>query len=301
MLIKRAQFVALFFSLGLGLALLLMIATQDIAFAWSTTLQVSPQGFHSVLVCVSSPWSFYFPSAVPSLELIEQSHYFRLGDNLSQKMINDASSLGAWWKFLLCATIFYAIFLRFCLYLLSVLGFQLAITKSILSMEGVKQILEDMNEPIISTHAIESMDSYEVVHTGELQIIDAFRDSYNGVQGWAMPVEKLLVLNDILSINSQVLYEVGGTNSLKVDSEIIAKSQGEILLYVKGWEPPTMDFIDYLEELLIEVDRVTVMPIGTEENSYIPMPKSIEVWSRKLALLEHNKVYFKHFTQGSDI
>ena len=39
--IKRSQLIAWFFSLGLLLALLGIVSTKDIAFAWSTTLQVT--------------------------------------------------------------------------------------------------------------------------------------------------------------------------------------------------------------------------------------------------------------------
>lgn len=108
--IKRSQLIALFFSLGLLLSLLLVVATKDIAFAWSTTLQISPEVFHSFLNTLAFPWRNWFPTAIPSLELIEQSQYFRLGDKLSSEMINNASKLGEWWKFLAMATLFMPLF-----------------------------------------------------------------------------------------------------------------------------------------------------------------------------------------------
>jgi hypothetical protein len=227
------------------------------------------------------------------MELIEQSHYFRLGDSLSQEMIGNASDLGQWWQFLLMATLFYALFLRLFVYGISTLGLHSAIEKSLLSLEGTKRLLEDMNEPIISTHSVEKVEKYEISQEGNLEIIEKVSKHYEIIQGWAMSQKQLMLINDSMSLSASTMYEVGGTNSLQEDSMIISKSHGKILLYVKAWEPPTMDFIDYLEELVEEVTQVIVLPIGTEDNGYIPIAKAIKVWERKLALFDNPKVSLK--------
>ncbi len=291
--IKRSQLIALFFSLGLLMALLLVVATKDIAFAWSTTLHVDAQAFHSFLNTLSLPWRSWFPSAVPSLELIEQSQYFRLGDTLSEEMINNASKLGEWWKFLAFATLFYAIVLRFLMYLLSVLGLRIAVKKSFLSLKDVDVLLRDMNEPIITTHAQVDGEKNEVSENGTLQTLEKLDASYDMVQGWAMSEEQLHVLNDSMQVISPLVYDVGGTNTLEEDREIIHKSSGEVLLYVKAWEPPTMDFMDYLEALLERVNKVVVVPVGMQEEQYSAEEKFVTIWARKLALLQSEKVWLK--------
>jgi hypothetical protein len=293
MVIKRSQFIALFFSMGLVLSLLFVIITKDIAFAWSTTLQMTPESFYAIVHLIALPWEWCFPETIPSLALIEQSHYFRLGDGLSQKMIANASHLGQWWQFLLMATLFYALFLRVLLYGLSVLGLNHAIEKSLLSLDGVNQLLDDMNEVIISTHSVEKVEKYEISQEGNLEVLEEVENTYEIVQGWAISEKQLIVINDAMFLTASTLYEVGGTNSLEEDTRIVSKSYGEILLYVKAWEPPTMDFIDYLEELLVKVERIIVLPIGTKENGYIPLAKGIKVWERKLALFDNPKVYLK--------
>ena len=291
--IKRSQSIALFFSLGLFIALILMVATKDIAFAWSTTLDVTPEAFHSFLDTLAFPWRSWFPSAVPSLELIEQSQYFRLGDGLSEEMIQHASKLGEWWKFLAFATLFYAIFLRLLMFLLATLGWHMAVKKSFFSLEGVRNLLRDMNEPIITTSAQEDSDEALVVKEGVLQTVQKLDASYDMVQGWAMSEDQLHVLNDAMQIITPLVYDVGGTNTLEEDAEIIHKSHGEVLLYVKAWEPPTMDFMDYLEALLARVDRVIVVPVGTQEHHYKADDKMIQIWIKKLAQLGSNKVWLK--------
>jgi len=291
--IKRSQLIALFFSLGLLLALLAMVVTKDIAFAWSTTLHVTPEAFHSFLNSIAFAWRDFFPSAVPSIELIERSQYFRLGDKLSEEMINNASQLGEWWKFLAFATLFYALLLRFIMYLFSSLGLSRAIKKSFLTLKGANRLLKEMNEPIITTRAVNDEEKFVPTEESYAQIIHALDASYDVVQGWAIPKEQLVVLNDSFSVIAPKFFEVGGANSFEEDNEVISKSQGEVLFFVKGWEPPTMDFVDYLQELSRKVDKVIVVPVGTAENNYEIKQHTIDVWDRKLSQLAEEKVWLK--------
>ena len=289
--IKRSQLIALIFSIGLLIALLAVVSTKDIAFAWSTTLQITPKSFYTFLNTLAFPWREWMPDAVPSLELIEQSQYFRLGDKLSEEMISHASRLGEWWKFLAMATLFYAIFLRFLMYLLASVGLRRAVKKSFMRLDGASALLRDMNEPIISTNATQNEDKFTSSSDDNVQIVNSLDTSYDVVQGWAMNMNQLSVMNDSMGVISPNMFEVGGTNSLHEDNEIISKSEGEVLLYVKAWEPPTMDFIDYLNELVEKVDKVVVYPVGTQENSYKASSKYIDVWRRKLNAIASKKVW----------
>ena len=291
--IKRSQIIALAFSFGLLLALLGVVATKDIAFAWSTTLSITPEAFHGFLNNLAFPWRGFFPSAVPSIELIEQSQYFRLGDKLSEEMIRNASKLGEWWKFLAFATIFYAIVLRFGMYLFSEFGLSRAIRKSFLTLDGVKRLLSEMNEPIISTHASLKEEQFVQGDMSYAQVLSSLDASYDMVQGWAISKDQLVVMSDSMHVISPKLFEVGGGNSLEEDSEIINMSHGEVLLFVKGWEPPTMDFVDFLEELAGHVDKVVICPVGTTEDGYSAEVKEVDVWARKLSTLNHKKVWLK--------
>ena len=293
LIIKRSQLLALMFSLGLLIALLGMVITKDIAFAWSTTLQVSPKEFHALLYTLAFAWRDFFPWAVPSVELIEQSQYFRLGEKLDTQMIQNASKLGEWWKFLAFATLFYAILLRFGMWLLSMFGFKKALKRSFLSLESASTLLKEMNEPIITTSAIEEKKNFVPKGSHYMQEVEDLDSSYDRTLGWAMSDEELTVLNDSMKVITPKAFDVGGTNSLEEDSEIISKCQGEVLFYVKSWEPPTMDFVDFLEALTEAVDKVILIPVGTAEDTYLPKSKELEMWGRKLQTLKNEKVWLK--------
>ena len=292
-ILKRSQIIVLFFSLGLLLSLLGVVVTKDIAFAWSTTLHISPEALHDFLTTLAFPWREIIPSAVPSLELIEQSQYYRLGEKLNEEMIAHASQLGEWWKFLAFSTLFYAIFLRILMFIFVSFGFNHALKQSLLTLKGVTKLLREINEPIISTHAKRKESTFTPNEKNYSQIVNSLDASYDSIHGWAIPHDELLLLGDSMQVIAPKYFEVGGANTFEEDAEVISKSHGEVLLFVKAWEPPTMDFVDYLTELAEKVDKVIVMPIGTEKREYDASDKEIDVWDNKLTILKNRKVWLK--------
>jgi hypothetical protein len=208
-------------------------------------------------------------------------------------MIKNASQLGEWWKFLAFATLVYALILRFFMYVLSCLGLHRAIRKSFLTLPGADKLLTEMNEPIISTHALKDEVIFIPTKESYVNIINRLDVSYDAIHGWALTKDNLVVLGDSMHVIAPQFFEVGGANSLEEDSEIIAKTHGEVLFFVKGWEPPTMDFVDYLEELSKKADKVLIVPVGTAENNYEIASSGVDVWDRKLTQISNAKVWLK--------
>jgi len=289
--IQRSQMLALAFSVGLLLALLGVVATRDVAFAWSTTLQVDAAAFHRFLETIALPWRSWMPSAVPSLELVEQSQYYRLGGELSREMIDHAAALGAWWKFLAMATLFYAVVLRALFWLLATWGMKRALKKATLALEGVEGLLRDMNEPLITTSSREDTDRSDVSKKGYTRMKEALLPRYESIQGWAIPKEKLRLLCDVMKVEAPTCVEVGGNNTLEEDQRIAQESRGEVLLFVKAWEPPTMDLMDYLEALSSQAASVTVVPVGTAHTDYHPKESDRAVWADRIAKADMAKVW----------
>ena len=293
LIIQRSQLIGLFFSLGLFVGLLMVVVSQDIAFSWSTTLHISPHGFHDFLTTLALPWQGLFPTAVPTLELIEQSHYFRLGERLTPQMINHASILGEWWKFLAMVTLFYAIFLRLGMLVFTSFELNRAIERAYLGSLDAQKLLRQMNQPMIKTDAPTSEPVFVQGEHLYPQTIGTFAPSYLMVQGWSFTQKELIVICDSLGITSDGYYEVGGANTIAHDDEVIAQSPLEVVLFVKSWEPPTMDFVDYLDDLTQKVERVIVAPVGTVAYKYQNKAEAFDIWARKLLDENHPKVWLK--------
>ena len=293
LIIQRSQLLALALSVGLLVSLVGIVTTRDIAFAWSTTLSISPEEFHTLLHSVAFAWRDLLPWAVPSVELVEQSQYFRLGEKLDIQMVENASKLGEWWKFLAISTLFYAIVLRLAMWLVSRYASHRAVVKSIMSMDGVSTLLSEINEPIISTMAVDSESSFTQDSSHYEHTRADIASSYSLSLGWSISMQELHLLQDSMGITTPKSYDVGGTNTLAEDTHIISQSSGDVVLLVKSWEPPTMDFVDFVEELTLRVDSITILPFGMVEDGYVSTDSDLDIWARKLQSIKGEKIWLK--------
>ena len=294
LVIRRSQELALSFSLGLFLALLGIVASRDIAFSWSTTLQITPEVFHHFLSLIALPWKEMLPQAVPSAELIEQSHYFRLGGKLNSGMIDHAALLGEWWKFLAMTTLFYALFLRFLLFLLASAGLKRAFGRAMLSIRGVRDLLREMEEPLIESESAATEQNFERDENLSRIATAALKTDYATVIGWALDEAAIVLHNEREGIKPTNIYEAGGLHSLEEDQEVVDAAAGDILLYVKSWEPPTMDFIDFIMALNGDKSRLIMLyPLGTPEAAYQATKEAFDIWAKKISGLKDHKIRMK--------
>ena len=294
MFLNRIQLFSLLFSFGLLIALVLMVIAKDIAFGWSTTLQISDESFQSILESIGFLWQPFLPNSIPSLELVEISHYFRLGERLDNQMIHNANKLGAWWQFLAMTTLVYAIFLRFIVWIFSRYGYQQQLNRDFLALKSVQRLLKEFTTPYVSTKSPKIEKHLEIIQeTEEEQITETPHQGYPHIIGWNFSISEMQLANDSKSIRSLSVETVGGSNSFRKDEQIANAIDGTVLLYVKSWEPPTMDFVDFLE-MLIEndkIDEIQLYPLGTVGRYYESDAKDIAVWKRKIQALKSERVW----------
>ena len=290
--LQRLQLFSFLFALGLFGALLLTIVSKDIAFAWSSTLAINPVTFQHILATLATPWQHIFPSAVPSLELIEMSHYFRLGDKLDANMVANANKLGTWWQFLAMATLTYALLLRLLFWLMMTLGFRRQLNKELYSLLGVKKLLHEFNTPFVSTESPKEEQHLPIKE--ELITSLSKRDTleYDALLAWNYAQNRLLLLQDSRTVKAKNWHVVGGKNSFLEDKNIVDGLGGSVLLYVKAWEPPTMDFMDFLEDVLANkaVSKVDISPLGTVDEAYEARVSDVAIWLKKLESIDSEKL-----------
>jgi len=294
--LNRLQLLSLLFSIGLFIALIFIVVSQDIAFSWSTTLDVDAKSFHDFLVALALPWREFFPSTIPSLELVEISQHYRLGVKLDHSMVEHADKLGAWWRYLAMATLFYAIVLRSLFYLFSLFKLQKVLEQEFLNLDGVTRLLREFRTPFVSTKAPEKekhLDIKEEQKTHVKELIDTIDDNYHNIVGWNFTSDEILLINDSKKLNASSINSVGGNHTFEEDESVAQEAKERVLLYVKSWEPPTMDFIDFLEELIANkrVEEIEVLLLGTLERGYSYSEKELAIWNRKIEGLGSRKVW----------
>jgi hypothetical protein len=115
-LFRHVQVAAVWFNLGALAVLLVEVTVTDLAFGWSTTLQLGPERFFQMCERLSAPWSHWFPDAIPSRELVQATQYFRLEGAYvgaaDGARIADPSLSGRWWPFLAACLVTYGLLPR---------------------------------------------------------------------------------------------------------------------------------------------------------------------------------------------
>jgi len=291
--INRLQLFSLIFSIGIFLALLIVVVSKDIAFGWTTTLQIDSETFYSILSAIGIWWRDLVPSAIPSVELIDMSHFFRLGERLDSSIVQNADKLGAWWKFLAMATLFYSIILRFLFWVFTNFLLKRELKKELLRLDGAKRVIHEFQTPYISTKSIDDEKHLVIDDNKKESIIKSKKERYSAILGWNFTIDEINLVNDSKGIEGLSLYQLGGGNSFDMDKRIIDSLSGVVLLYVKSWEPPTMDFLDTLE-LLVEnksITRVEILPVGLAKEFYQNSEEDLDVWRRKVGTIKSEKVW----------
>ncbi|MCG8428680.1 MAG: DUF2868 domain-containing protein, partial [Chromatiales bacterium] len=102
------QQLSLLFTIGMLLAFLLYLSVTDLAFGWSSTLDLTSAWIHRITSILAWPWQQLWPAASPSLELIEQTHYYRAAPAAAEQ----PALLGQWWPFLLMCLLTYVLLPR---------------------------------------------------------------------------------------------------------------------------------------------------------------------------------------------
>jgi hypothetical protein len=300
-LLRWSQLFAVSFQLTALVACLILVVFTDLAFGWSTTLttgdaRVDAQRIHRITSALATPWSWALDDAQPSLPLIEGSRYFRAAaEPLS---FADAARLGGWWKFVVLTIAVYGLLPRLLTFALATSQLRAAARAAVLAGPGLSAVLRRIHRARIQSAAIEPESPETRGRLGaEPNILSSPSASHiRVVINWAgVPVDDA-VLKDL--VPDAQLFEAGGTTSLSEDLALVkrigalnAAGDAALLIVVKAWEPPLMEFLDFLTALRNALSSsstmIIVLPVGLGNDSDLPAatPAQFKLWRDKLAAL----------------
>ncbi len=281
LILNRIQLLTISFLSGILVSLIVSVISKDLAFGWSSTLNISPKELYDFFQTISLPWSWLCHCGSPSLELIEKSQFFRLGGKLSKEYISHARLLGNWWQFLVFAIIFWGIFPRIILLFITKYFLNRAIDKSYLQNTKSKALLHNMNTQIVKTQA-DTKENSLPKNNNFINAESLDNSNISTIIGWAIDKNRLDIVLDYQNIKPKFTFLAGGNNTLEEDNEILHSLQEDPTIIIKSWEPPTNEFLDFIEELSKKCKKINILPIGTLHNSYIPAEKDIKIWNNKL-------------------
>ena len=291
-----SQLFAFSFNIGILLSVFFLVSFSDLAFVWSTTLNISNESFHQLLQTLSVPWAAFFPDAVPGAELVAKSRYYRLEEGSlagASGIPQLAVELGQWWPFLIAAVTAYGLLPRLLTLGISWFRFRHHLRRALCNLPGAPELLARMNSPLVSTmstepeHALSLSGGQAEVSSGEPHYsiscpIIVWSGACTDVDDMTGPLSAM-------GIEAQEFLQAGGRQTTEQDLELVESLCGRkpegIGILVKAWEPPMLDFLDFIRGIRRQCGQqrpVIVLLWGGQEGVYTA---DRETWRLTLAQL----------------
>lgn len=249
-----------------------MIATTDLAFGWSTTLDSDAmvQALQVNTGLLAAPWAWAWPAAVPDHELIQATGFMR-----AQGMAADfpADLSGRWWPFLIMCLTVYGLLPRLILMLLARWRRAAAARDAFTNMPGTSIVLARLAEPSQAAPGHHLPDAESEI-----------RNPHS-----AIPTPRVIAWADPPRVDSlHVDHEADGSHTHLGD--VVAGLAGDqpLLVITRGWEPPVAELFDYLAALREATNRtqpILLLPVGFDDTDHAapPTDSQLETWRRRAA------------------
>ena len=113
LLVGLSQAFGVAFNVAALATFLYLVAFSDLAFGWSSTLNLDAGTFHSFISVLAAPWEWAVSQGSPSLELLEHTRFFRLDSGrLIAAATPEPAVWGGWWLFLFLSVTVYGLLPR---------------------------------------------------------------------------------------------------------------------------------------------------------------------------------------------
>ena len=258
---------------GTFISLVVVMTGKHIALGWESTL-LDSSAIQTIINLISFPWSGIFPSAVPSLELIQNTQYFVTNN---QNVANN-TGLNSWIYFLAMSLAVWGFFPRVALLYLANKNLNRTLEKSILSDENAKKLLKFMNEEYRTTTQKTFEEQEQNEGDGELLKQLDITTEFTNILGWNFAdneFQAVLKSKKFKAISTNI---VGSSISMEEEKSIIKSIKNKVL-----------DLLDDISSKNIE--NIYIYPVGVSEKDFIAEYDDIKIWENKV--LSVSKKYKK--------
>ena len=267
--------------------LLYSVFFSDLAFAWSTTLDVESTEFATWVQRLAAPWSVLWTEALPTEAMVSATRYSRLtGSYLAGKReLTDPLVVGGWWAFLLCASATYGLLPRLLLLTFSRFQFSRTLRNLPLNTPDMDRVVARLRAPVVETRGestspglVQQQSDATPLHAGDgvgkVHLL-FWRDA---------PVSALRRVSSHFSARYQ--WTSSGYEELHPTAVRSSPKWGGVstalVLVAEGWEAPDKGFRRTLTELRQEA--------GTERSIFVALLGAegpiLQTWVRTLQGLQ---------------
>jgi len=277
-----SQIFAVAFHVAALATALVLVTFSDLAFGWSTTLQVNAGWLERVSEALARPWSPWLLHAVPDRALIEATQYYRGGGG----EVDGPASAG-WWRFTLLCMVCYGLAPRLVALGLAVWRQQRALGRAFAQLPGVAELRDRLEAFEVSTAAEESevAGTASAAHTSRPRLPRPERVQAVCWSGLALD-DSDCASRVRAALGAEIAARLdAGAGAALGDAELVAalvSAPEPPLFLVKAWEPPLAELLDLfgeLREALGEGRALFVLPVPG------PGGGGAEVWGRRLDTL----------------
>lgn len=290
-----SQRFALWFQLGAVAGAVVLTVFSDLAFGWTTTLDVAHEAFHRITSWISWPWSALWPDAVPSAALVESTRFFRL-ESTTSALGADAQLRTQWWPFVLACLVAYGLAPRIVTWLFAKRAFDRQLRAAIADFPGVRERWATADREHVSTQSpqrteaanpeLEAPPSETLtkLNLGAVHIVD-----WGGACGSLEQCQR--IVDASLSMEPRSFQPAGGNRSSAEDDQVVAVigehyRQGDaIMVLVRAWETPTMDLLDFVEALRHATDVKTTICVTILNDTDSEQRGDTSIWQQMLGRL----------------
>ncbi len=303
LLFRHVQVAAAWFNLGALAVLLIEVTVTDLAFGWSTTLQLGTERFFQLCERLSMAWSSWLPEAAPSFDLVRATQYFRLEGAYvgatEGARIADPSLTGQWWPFLAACLVTYGLLPRAALAVWSTLMVSLSLRTVPLDTPDITRLVARLAAPELRWSHGEDPGNVTPLGAGLDPVSATLRstpDSAVGVLWREAEIEQSMVADfSRRRYRASLRTPLGaaGGHDFAEDERFVASlgatDESLVLIVSEPWTVPDAALRRFIEEIRARGrSRPIVVALtegGTEEDAAI--------WAGYLAELRDPYLYFE--------
>lgn len=281
--IAFGQWFAIGYFIGVLVLSGLLVVFTDLAFGWSTTLELTSQAVHEVFTTVAWPWSFVVPAAVPDLSLVEASRWYRLEDTGVASA--RAAQLGRWWPFVMMTVLVYGLLPRLLLGVVAARAVRRATDRLLEEGPEVTALLDRLATPAVS---FEGPAAESGIQNGdhEPRLAALALDRVDVVIVWNNAVDDTNLASLWPQRQPPVirLSESQTADERESALRLLSDKPARVVVLTKGWEPPLLSFLDVMTEVRGATGSnavLLVVPLGP--SGQVVETADREVWANALA------------------
>ncbi|MEX1268267.1 MAG: DUF2868 domain-containing protein [Balneolaceae bacterium] len=256
------------YAMGALLWMIFNVTTTDLAFSWSSTLELEGENIHSITTVMSAPWSWILPAATVDLETVEATRFFRAGSSDIE-----STSSGRWWSFIFMSILVYSLFPRFMVYLYYRVRFKKTLAASLVESETGHNLLSLTDESLL----IETTNKSNTADYPEPDTSSVSAET-NRVVVLLWYLSELKEETVAGKLNRKILstHKISGLSPVKDDRKIaqqIAKKSAagdhaDIIVFVKFWESPNIRLERILKEIadLNKKSIIKILPLVEKQS-----------------------------------